>query len=216
MKATIPDNSPPQITLRKKAVSTSISREAEGSYKVKRPIIVMGGAKCVWDDLKKAQEMLGDREHDLAAINDIGVHYPYRIHHWLSLERKISEWYESRVNNKLDMRLLVHVYYHDRLIDHKRHINYFWKMNRSPIMSGIFGPIALNALGYSKIVLAGIPSDNQARFFDPPDRTYHSYKASSESWRRHQKYFGDTLRSMSGYTKELFGEPTRRWLGVKK
>lgn len=176
----------------------------------------MGNAKCVWDDLKKAKELMGDTPYDLAAINDVGVYYNGRIQHWLSLERKISEWYEQRNNNNYDMKLLVHVYYHDRLIDHKRHINYFWKMEKSPVMSGVFGPIALRSLGYSKIILAGIPSDKQPRFFDPPDKVYHSFKASSDSWKRHKSYFEDTLRSMSGFTKELYGEPIPAWFGYKK
>ena len=203
------------IKLSKKIITTDNDKKAQGSFNIKRPIIVMGGAKCVWDDLNEASKIIS-LPFDLAAVNDIGVYYSNRINHWLSLERKISEWYEQRNNNHYDMRLLVHVYYHDKLIDHKRHINYFWKMNESPIMSGIFAPIALKSLGYSKIILAGIPSDEQPRFFDPPNKKYHASKASKSNWLNFQDYFGDSLRSMSGYTRELFEEPTREWLGDRK
>ena len=202
------------IKLVKKIIVSDNDKKAQGKFDIKKPIIIMGGAKCVWDDLKKAKKLI--EKHDLAAVNDIGVHYPERIHHWLSLERRISEWYEQRNNNHHPMDVLVHVYYHDRLLDHKRHINYFWKMEKSPIMSGVFGPIALKALGYKRIILAGIPSDKQPRFFDPPDKDYHPWKCSQGSWLNHKDYFDDTLRSMSGFTKEVFGEPTKEWLGDKK
>lgn len=54
-------------------------------------------------------------------------------------------------------------------------------------------------LGYDKIVLADCPLDNYC-------------ESHKEGWEIARESLKDKVRSLSGYTKDLFGEPTEDWL----
>lgn len=81
--------------------------------------------------------------------------------------------------------------------------------------SGLFGAILALALGYDKVVLAGIPLDDQGHFYDPPDKTSGGFKSSfiRNEWKKVKEiYFNDRIRSLSGWTREFLGEPDDAWL----
>jgi hypothetical protein len=74
------------------------------------------------------------------------------------------------------------------------------------------------ALGYLKIVLAGCPMDESGHWYDeflkPNDiklqnrHKQHLWKWNEMACRPHSRL----MRSMSGNTKDLFGEPTPQWV----
>jgi len=74
------------------------------------------------------------------------------------------------------------------------------------------------ALDYTRIVLAGCPMDNSGNWYKPmlknndvksnKDHRNHLWKWTEIATRP----IGRFIRSMSGNTRDLFGEPTREWL----
>ena len=71
------------------------------------------------------------------------------------------------------------------------------------------------ALGYNKIILAGVPLDGSGHFFDPPDKETKQFSGQNIDleWKwANDKYIKGRVKSLSGRTKEWFGEPTEDWL----
>ena len=54
---------------------------------------------------------------------------------------------------------------------------------------------------YEKIILADCPLDDKC-------------EGDQEGWKEAYESLKDKVRSMSGFTKELFGEPTDEWIGT--
>ena len=72
--------------------------------------------------------------------------------------------------------------------------------------SAITGTLAGIRIGYEKIILCGCPLTGNA-----PEG--NSYAAFREGWTVNREAFGDKVRSMSGWTREFLGAPTKEWFG---
>jgi len=61
-----------------------------------KQILILGGAKCVWDDVKS----LSPWEHPVAAVNDVGAMWQGSLLFWASLHpRKFKQWEPRRKAN---------------------------------------------------------------------------------------------------------------------
>jgi len=68
------------------------------------------------------------------------------------------------------------------------------------------GTVAAIKLGYKKIILCGCPLEGACR------TGFQPYNHFQRGWiARYQEVFSYT-RSMSGYTKEILGFPTKKWI----
>lgn len=75
------------------------------------------------------------------------------------------------------------------------------------------------ALGYTRLILAGVPIDSSGNWYAPilkdndikknKNHKYHLWKWTEIASRP----VGRLIRSMSGNTAELLGKPTKNWLG---
>ncbi len=88
-------------------------------------------------------------------------------------------------------------------------VNAYWPGAEVGATSGCFGALVGLMLGYTEIVLAGIPMDNGGHFFDPPwyttdmeDKTVHR----QWGWARDNVFKG-RVTSLSGYTRKWLGAP---------
>jgi hypothetical protein len=97
----------------------------------------------------------------------------------------------------------------------------FWARNGRGGWSGTSGNLALKigmAFDYTRIVLAGCPMDNSGNWYSDTvpeddikakkDHRHNLWKWSEISLRP----VGRFVRSLSGNTRDLLGEPTREWL----
>lgn len=71
--------------------------------------------------------------------------------------------------------------------------------------SALLGAQAGLRLGYRRIVLCGCPMTGK-------NEKGGSYEGFRAGWEQKQKYLAGRVRSMSGWTRELLGEPTEEWL----
>ena len=96
-----------------------------------------------------------------------------------------------------------------------------WVRNGRGGWNGTSANLALKigiALDYTRIILAGCPMDQSGNWYKPllktkdvkvnKDHRHHLWKWAEISTRP----IGRFIRSMSGNTRDLFGEPTREWL----
>lgn len=77
--------------------------------------------------------------------------------------------------------------------------------------SGLHAVTVLIELGFDQIILAGVPlTETAAHFYDR--RPWQSAPSFRVGWLQHVDEIRTRVRSMSGWTAELVGRPTREWL----
>ena len=165
---------------------------------IHKPLLILGGAKCVWDDIKS----LGDWANnvDVAACNDIGMKWPGQLAYWVSLHpKKFKHWEDHRLRNGHP----------------PGYVKYGNKYGRPTVdwvdvdwggSSGLFAVKIGLTLKYDYIVLAGIPMEQkEGHYFDKKEWTEcDRYRAA---WERHLKQIKPYVRSCSGWTQRLLGGP---------
>ena len=161
-----------------------------------KPILILGGAKCVWKDA----ESLGEWIHPVAAVNDVGAQWKGKLLFWASLHpRKFQIWERQRQRNNYPAGYVKYGNKHGKpLIDY---LVQDWGGS-----SGLFAVKIALSLGFDKIILAGVPMEAaEGHFFDKKEWTAcNQYRAA---WERHLKDIQPYVRSCSGWTKRLLGGP---------
>ena len=162
--------------------------------------------------------MTGEWDGLVVAVNDIGVHWPGEIDAWASLHpEKFKRWV-------LERREKGHP---DGYFTWGSGAKKSGKVDRTIKTwaggsSGMLGvTVALDGLKVERVVLAGVPMDKQPHF---AESTVHSGTRAWGSADGHWKWWKSDralpkmegkVKSMSGRTAELLGEPTVEWLGVE-
>lgn len=176
---------------------------------------MLGSASCVWADVEAALD-LGEFS-GVVGCNDVGVHWPGVMDAWVSLHAsQFRMWVERRRRRGLDP--------HNMLVGHadergnpqpKAQVDLstayrFPGQDRSG-SSGLFaGKVALDDLGFDKIVFCGVPMTATPHFTDAV-----AWSAAAEhrkGWQQSAPHLKDRARSMSGWTAELLGTPDEDWL----
>ena len=161
--------------------------------------LILGGARTVWADAAAAHELIGDRHRITVAANMAGVHFTSRLDAWASLHPDhLANWQAQRAaaGRNADARTFTPGHTAER-----------W-----PGSSGLYAlQVALFEMGASAAILCGIPMDRQAGHFLHPGAW-----ASTTDYRRAFELalpvIGGRARSLGGWTRDLFGEPTTTWL----
>lgn len=171
--------------------------------------LVLGGAKCVFEDLERAKALLGEPEI-VVAVKDIWIEYP-KVDY-------VATYHLDRIPRELEKRRALG-YEDPKCVWTYRTFRY----PRIPLplqtkkitggSSGLLGTYV--GLEYhDKVVLAGIP-------LDPTMPHYHNRKKGRpwkdanlylKHWRSSLPTLLGKVKSMSGMTRELLGEPTKEWL----
>ena len=177
-------------------------------------LVVAGCASCVWDDIDKIEL----NKKDVLAVNDIGL-YLFRITHWASCHPVIINSGSAIRRVRLD-----HCRREDSFLSHipdyssnEGLADFIWTIPQLQGTSGMFGTLIGLYLGYSKIILAGIPLDSSPHFYAQKSK-YSNFDREGihKSWKKiNDLIFEDKVRSLSGWTRELLGEPTKEWLNGK-
>ena len=90
-----------------------------------------------------------------------------------------------------------------------KHVHHVWSFADNLGSTSMFAVKVGLFLGYSAVVLCGVPYDDSGRFFDPPGASKDYVKHNK--WAPWEKFaengFDGRVKSMSGKTRELLGEP---------
>lgn len=186
--------------------------------------LVLGGAACVWNDVRASEERLGGEWWDLVvAANDIGCHWPGRLDHWCSLhpERFTGAkgwlnplpgehgWKALRRENGHPDGYLTWAKRTPTLVD--KRLTAFCGGS-----SGMLAVLVAREVGATQAVLCGMPMDRSGHF---AESTVHAGKGdwpSADShwraWKRNYDKVVGWCRSMSGRTRILLGPPDAAWL----
>lgn len=164
--------------------------------------VLIGGGRCVWDDLAHVQGFAGAR----ACVNDIVMHYAGRVEHLITLHPEYAPgWLKWRLGHCMGEG------HRPRVHSNKGgpEVDDIWPGAVVGGTSGLAGAYILLMLGYAPIVLAGIPMDGTGHYFDPP------YRGSPEfvedhvtiTWAQGLDIFAGRVTSLSGNTRKWLGAP---------
>ncbi len=172
-----------------------------------RIALLLGDAACVHADAAAAYAML--KPDAIAATNCIGFDWPGRVDYWFTLHPKsIGVWpgmpgaLRRRENAGLNRP---QTWAHKSGLGIDRH---------TPDWGGSTGLLAvkgLRQLRFNRIVLAGVPmSPEQNHYYEGTGWSHATHYR--KGWREHRDEIAPFVRSMSGWTREIFGAPTAEWL----
>lgn len=175
------------------------------------PLAILGGGRSAWDDYAKLRgsEVTSRWGGEVMAVNDIGAHVHDVVRHWVTLHPGyFPGWRKYREG---------HCFGHGQLATHHAHkhcdgVDVAWPMDNLGGASGLFACFIGLMLGYSRIVLAGIPMDNAGHYFDPSwQGTDLADSTSRTVWRQaNERWFQGRVKSLSGWTRDVLGAPD--WL----
>ncbi len=180
------------------------------------PAVVMATGWTIWDDLERFDPEA--RKCSVVAVNNMILHWKKRVHHGVSLHAEEPPlWRFLRGQYGCDAN---HTHTHAYRPSRDPRIpncDYLWPITGSALAgtSTLFAVAVALALGYSRIIVAGAPLDGKRHFYDPPSRECKQFASTSvrQEWQNAQTYiFQDRVRALSGWTRELLGEPTDSWI----
>lgn len=168
------------------------------------PLLVIGTARCVWDDL----DWLGEWPGDAMCVNDVAEHYQGRVRHLFSLYPDLLQgWRKVRRHRFPGVD--------GPLVDTHSHrngpeIDRIWPPAVMGGTSGLGAALAGLMLGYAPVLLAGTPIANIGHYYDPPGAPTGGPGQEHVRLRwiemRDTVFHGRVL-SLSGWTREVLGTP---------
>ena len=165
--------------------------------------LCLGGAACVWDDLERAREIVGEREVIVVASNFAGVSYPGRLDAWVTLHpERMRAWEADRAARKLNTDYLT---FSGRAL---HNTTARLVLDRYRAASGIYAAqVALEVLGACGAILCGVPMDEDAGHIHWPGEwpVLSRYRTAVEAIRA-------PIKSMSGWTADVLGLPDAEWI----
>ena len=178
-------------------------------------VLVTGDGRTLINDMERFLEF--NVPHDVMAIGRSIHAYPGRVKHWANVDGSECIWWAENLplknNGKMPIRhTLGEVRGYDVDWDDGKGMDEPWNGS-----SALFAVMASLTLGYKKIVLAGCPIDSKGHwYFDETITGPDWAKETFEAWREFSKTpESQMVKSLSGFTKELLGEPRKEWLDGK-
>jgi hypothetical protein len=171
--------------------------------------LCLGGAAKVQEEANEAYELLG-REFDMVvACNDIGGDWAGKLTHWCTLHpEKLNAWEMKR--HKLRLPREYEVHFHREYTARRGHkTTHDWGGS-----SGLLAvKVALEA-GADRVICAGIPMTKSPHYHSNPAKNWRFADHHKRGWTAHMDVLKQYVRSMSGWTRDELGAPTKQWLGI--
>lgn len=183
--------------------------------------LVVGSAAEAWDDLDRAHELV--ESPTIIAINDVIADCERDMAHGVTLhpEKLVGEfhpahnpdevsWYELRRERGYNTDYDTWSRRNPRWVDH---ILPHWGGGSS----GLYGVTVAMHLGWPRIILCGVPMTvtphyDGATGTEGPTGDWDECEIHRPHWKSHRHRLMGTVKSMSGWTRELLGAPSVAWL----
>lgn len=170
---------------------------------MKDRIIILGIAPCLEEDLSK---VANHDQYDFMGIGlDCSDRVLFNVQHFATYHTtEFPELKNRRQRAGGNIDYITH--------SHQQPADRLWPLVAPSPLSGsssFLGTQAAVGMGYTKIILCGCPM--QGMNHDPNKR--ERYDNFQKGWLKFAKeMFKGRVRSMSGFTADLLGYPTREWL----
>jgi hypothetical protein len=171
--------------------------------------IIVGGAECWQSDFDNARRMLDKRDVRYFYVNDHIKTFDHRGVAITLHPDKLKghfDWLGKRRKAGLPDP--------DEIWAHRRHANIShdtasqdWRGS-----SGLFAVQVARRKGHHKIIACGVPMTVDGNHFERRVK-WQSAIGFRAGWLQHKAEIAPYFRSMSGWTREIFGAPDDKWLG---
>lgn len=165
-------------------------------------LIVTGSAPDVGLDMAALAQIAADAPCEYMAIGlDAVDRYPWRIAYMATFHpAEIPRIRERRaaIGGNLDYRIISH----EARPEVDLYIADWWKPSGS---SALLGVQAALGLGYDRVVLCGCPLTGK----NDKNGDYENFR---KGWTPRLGELAGRVRSMSGWTAEVLGRPTKEWI----
>jgi hypothetical protein len=185
--------------------------------------IIVAGARGVYEEYESAKEFLGkcNKPFTLLAVNDIGCFIKGNVYAIITAHPEwASGWIAWRTGvghsgygPECMNRPLIYADTQHPCVD------VVWSgLGNQVGTSGMLACLIAICMGFDKIILAGMPLDfSIPHFFSPylihqSDESNVINKSSWEYATTKLPTFPQKIRSMSGITKQMLGEPSDEWM----
>lgn len=174
--------------------------------------LVLGSADCVEEDKERALRMF--KPDYIFCTNELGVDYPDEFDHWCTMHPdKLSGWVAARRKaGRPDAKQIWVPQHRNPPKDIAGLVRYAPSRGGS---SGMLCCMVVLKILNCRAVLAGMPMLAANAHYNNP-RPWNDAIHYHGAWRQSLHELNDRIKSMSGWTKELLGEPTVGWLHGSK
>lgn len=174
-----------------------------------RRCLVLGAASCLWDDVEAALKV-GEYDAVIAAKLG-GVAWPGELHAWVTLHPDWMPDYRSRrkARGYPEPREVV-AHKPGPGIDRIAESRWPEQKYRSGASGMFAAKVALDD-GFDRVVLCGIPMDQQVGRIDGR-KTWPAANTYRQAVTLALPRLKGKVRSMSGWTREVLGAPDADWL----
>jgi hypothetical protein len=169
--------------------------------------VVVGGALCVWDEIKLTKALLAEAGEEplWLVINDmIPLFYDPCIAISLHPDKKLGEWLTARAEAGHPAPTQV---WSNLAINEVTHLLDDWRGS-----SGLFAVAVALKLGFTKIVLAGVPMQASAGHIVRGVTPWKAVEQFMGGWKGREQELRPFVRSWSGWTGKAFGRPSLAFL----
>jgi len=170
--------------------------------------LIIGGASCWQDDLIRAKELIGDRPVKYYFINDQIKTFPEPgIACTLHPDKLTGQfnWLGKRRQNGLPEPEQVWAHRRFSAVTNDT-ASKDWTGS-----SGLFATMVARRAGHQRIIACGVPMTVEGMHFER-NAKWQSAVSFRTGWLKTKAEIKDCFRSMSGWTKETFGEPDEAFL----
>lgn len=170
-------------------------------------LLICGSGRCLWDDVSQWQHLKHPPFDGIMTVNDTVMYLPWQVNFAYSHDDvQLVHWVKGRRRkylNNFGCDIELHSVTHcnsEGVVE--------WPFPSSG-SSGLGAAYVGVAMGYSRIVLAGLPLDDSGHFYDPPwVKTNFIRESRERHWREaNERLFKGRVRSFSGRSREILGAP---------
>jgi len=167
--------------------------------------VVVGSAQCVFEDLAKLQALLPDRKDYIVFSVNFASMLPIKPNYIVGMHGAYIDTYKNIACIKAEEFGWIKNFY---TVSSFGHADYVYKDLGGDGTSGRFAVDVALKLRFKKILLCGVPIDGTDRFYGDIKHDY----APLINYKEWTEQDNSKVRSFSGNTKKLLGEPTEAWL----
>jgi hypothetical protein len=167
-----------------------------------RILIIIGSAPCVQEDIAVALASLHEIDFMLVGLDSV-TKYIGQVKYFATYHpAEIQESKERRAKSggNTDWTIISHQ-------QHESLVNIVIPLAGPSGSSALLGVHAGMQQGYRKIIVCGCPLTGK-------NDKGQSYEVFQKGWTAKFNEIKDNVRSMSGWTRELLGAPTKEWINA--
>jgi hypothetical protein len=169
-------------------------------------LVIIGSSSSVMKEYEAVSKMLEDKVYKLMAIGYDAVNKTYdRIDYVATYHPEdLKRTYERRKEFKgnIDYKVISHKAYKNESPDILISFDAIKEISGSSALLGVY---AGQKLGFNKIILCGCPLEGK-------NGSGITYTQFQKGWVFSKQLNTNLVRSMSGWTADFLGKPTKTWL----